>query len=810
VAPPIPAAHVMNFTWLYVAAIYAAAIALARRAGVQLPWRIAIFFFALVLVLFFAPLTTDTINIPVDYIQKLPPWSELNPNAKPANPWQNDVALQLVPWAHQVREQWKSGRIPLWNPNAGSGYPLLANAQSAATSPLRLLALPLSLGRSFTAEAAWKILIALTFTFLYCARRGYSPEACAIGAICFGFSGFIMVWLHYPHATVACFAPALLYAIDLLAERVTFGRFLFIVAIWWAILNGGHPETAAHCCFLAMLAIGWIAVVERPGLRFIASSFGSVFVATLLAAPLLIVFFETVTKSQRFAALKASPHPKGAFADWASTIAMLEPHFFGAIPHEQPWGPAIPETICGFAGTFAVASGFAVLLYVMGNRRWRSREAFFVFATIITIAIIYSWPGFTQLFDLVFHLAANTRLRFILVLMLSLQAAAAVDLLQRSHRRPYILGIVCAAALVLSMMSFDFPSAAHRSAALLSLIPSFIVLLIALLPLPSGEGGPERSEGPGEGLAPHPPLRGTFSRREKDTLLLLIVAVTAELWNAFHDWNPALPSSALYPETPQIRKLIELKKDAREPFRIAGYGATLFPNTAAMYGLEDIRTNDPIAGSRYLGLLNLNTGLNTSEYFMQWYNTETRLLDYLNVRYFVTFPGAMMRDWRFKLIYDGADGRIFENADVLPRFFPVDAVILEFKPSEFIRRLQRHEDWQHTAILNDLKVENDQMRNDFLAPRPPNAPRTTLRLASSDPTVYTMHVVAPRYTLVVSSIPWWPGWKVERNGRRADPIRVNGAFLGFAAPPGESDVRVWYAPTPWSLFILPGSLRRPV
>ena len=27
------------------------------------------------------------------------------------------------------------------------------------------------------------------------------------------------------------------------------------------------------------------------------------------------------------------------------------------------------------------------------------------------------------------------------------------------------------------------------------------------------------------------------------------------------------------------------------------------------------------------------------------------------------------------------------------------------------------------------------------------------------------------------------------------PIRVNGAFLGFAVPPGQSDVRVWYAPT---------------
>src|SRR5678815_3407210 len=103
----------------------------------------------------------------------------------------------------------------------------------------------------FTAEAAWKVLIALTFTFLYCRRRGYSPIASAFGALCFGFSGFIIVWLHFPQATVACLAPAVLYSIDLLAERTTFKRFLFSVAIWFAITNGGHPESAAHCGFLA-------------------------------------------------------------------------------------------------------------------------------------------------------------------------------------------------------------------------------------------------------------------------------------------------------------------------------------------------------------------------------------------------------------------------------------------------------------------------------------------------------------------------------------------------------------------------------
>jgi uncharacterized membrane protein YfhO len=43
-------------------------------------------------------------------------------------------------------------------------------------------------------------------------------------------------------------------------------------------------------------------------------------------------------------------------------------------------------------------------------------------------------------------------------------------------------------------------------------------------------------------------------------------------------------------------------------------------------------------------------------------------------------------------------------------------------------------------------------------------------------------------------VPWWSGWKVERNGARIEPVRVNGGFLGFTVPPGELDVRVWYDP----------------
>jgi hypothetical protein len=140
---------------------------------------------------------------------------------------------------------------------------------------------------------------------------------------------------------------------------------------------------------------------------------------------------------------------------------------------------------------------------------------------------------------------------------------------------------------------------------------------------------------------------------------------------------------------------------------------------------------------------------------------------------------------------------------VLPRFYAARNVIIEFRDPVFEQKLKDMNDkWSHTALLDELKLENQQMHDDFFHPRPADAPIATVEILEAHPREYRMKVKSPRYSLVVSSVPWWPGWKVERNGARIDPIRVNGAFLGFAVPEGELDVRVWYDAWSWRLGVI--------
>ena len=765
-----------NASWLLVAAAYAIAVWLTRRAGIDFPRRIAALFYLLVLIFFGRALTGDAINLPLDFIRTLPPWWHLTRDHLAINDEMNDLVLQIVPWAHQVRESWRSLEMPLWNHLSGGGYPLLANAQSAALSPLRILALPLSLGQSFAAEAAMKILIALTFTYLFCRRRGYGEMPSAAGAIAFGFSSFLLVWLHFPMGTAAAYLPAALYMVDLIAERRSFGRVVFAAALWASILFAGHPETAAHTFFISLLYVLWIVIVERRAgvtpLRFIAALCAALIIAALLAAPYLAPFLDTLTKSKRYHALQNYPPGGWYFSDWPSFVALLQPRFFGDVPFEKPWGPAQAEAITGFAGAIGIGAWFTMLIHVIARRRWRSPELFFVIIAAVVLGALFDFPIVADLITTVFHLAANTRLRLIFCLMVALLTAGALDLAMKGERRTFLAGVLASSAIFgYVLWSTPFPDPWDHDSAVLSLLPSVAVLAVAT-------------------------LLTVALRARHAVMMLVLVALVGEMWAAGRNWIPNVRPELLYPTTPLLEKLQSLQVQHREPFRIVGTGPTLFPNLSAMFGLEDARAHDPMAGGRYVGVLRVLTGYDTLDYFSTWKDLETPLLDFLNIRYIVTTRGtAISKDTeRFALVYDGRDGRIYENTAVLPRVYPIRNVILEFRDEAFVGRLKEQDDWSGTALLDQLPVENDQMRTDLLAPRPLNAKEATTALLSAAPTRYRVKVNAPRYTLIATSISWWPGWKVRTTERSLDPVRINATFVGFVVPPGTHEVEIYYRP----------------
>ena len=769
----------MNWTWIYIGVLYAGAVALARRSGVELPKKVALFFFALVLVFFFKPLTQHYVITQDDFLNTLPPWHFTADVKEAINGEMNDIPLQHTVWGIQVRESWKSLKPPLWNEMAGSGYPLLANGQSQGLSPIRLLALPVPTTYFMAAEAAMKILIALTFAFLFCRGRGYSELASVVGAVVFGFAGFLHSWLHFPHVTAACWAPAVLYLIDRIAERRTFGRFAAAAGVWTAILFGGHPETASHIFFLSLLYLAWIVFVEkRAHARIFLTLGGAMTVAAMLSAPFLLPFLEALPKSQRYAEIDVAPLIAEAqpYIDLESIIVAFQAHYFGQVPFEEAWGPAVAEPVGGFAGVLGIAAFFGLLAHVLRRRAWRSTELFFAIATVIVFGVIDGWPLLGDAIHAVLPVVAHARFRMLFVLLLAIQAAAAIDLTQRGERTPFVVGTAIVAAMLIALILLKVhPNEHYRMVSIVTSMRSMAVLALAAL--------------------------FAFVRR-KPVLLALLVAVIFELWSVTRGWNPPLPAEQMYRRTEYTAKLESLRDAApkNEPFRVAGVGATLFPNTNAVFGIEDIRAHDPMAYDRYMGFLRLTAEYKTgTDNYHAWFDMpESSVLDFLNVRYLMQDPYFRPADpERWTLIHDAIDGKIYENKRFLPRFFAVRNVVIEFRNDQFFRTLRAHQDWANTALLDELELESQQQHDDFFTPRPANAPLAVAKIVSAEPTSYRVKVSAPRWSLVASSIPWWPAWKVVRNGESAQPIRVNGAFLGFAVPPGEYDVHVYYSPWTW-------------
>ena len=693
----------MNPTWLYIGAIYAIAVALARRGGNPLPKRIAALFYALVVIFFFKAMTGPYVSIATDIPRLIAPWSVSSPGLTKytvMNMETQDVPMQLVPWAHQVQEAWRAGHVPLWNALAGCGYPLLANAQSAALSPLRILALPLPLAYAMTAESAMKVLVALTFTFLYCRRR-YDVLPSSMAAIAYGFGPFVVAWLHFAQSTAACFLPAVLYQIDLLVERRTYARFVMTAAIGATVVFCGHPETAVHILLFAIAYVLWIVLVEKRR-DFLPALAGAGLVAVLLALPVIVPFAENVRQSTRFEDMKASGS-EIPFSDAPSLALLVQPRLYGTRPG-NPWGPAGAEAVTGFAGILGIAAIIAIALETISRRHFRDREVFFVIAALALLALLASVRPAVAALHAVIGLAANARLRFLFAWILAVLIAAALDRLLRGRVAPFAVGLASAAAiLALIVARTPFPSEAARHDGLVSVIPSLIVLTVAAIAL--------------------------IPRLCNAASLLLAAAVIAEMWPLTIGWNPPFPITTFYPRTPLIDAVLRYHRPGFD--RVAGIGGVLFPNTNAMFGIEDARVHDPMEPARYVHYIGAAI---SHHYYKKWLDESTPLLDRLNVRWLMTEPNHELSDTaRYVLRYAGPDGRLYENLHVMPRFFGDGARV---------------------------------------------------RILSASGDAYTLDIDASKETQVMSSVGWSRWWRVSDEERKA-----NLSFRAGGAPEGQSAAR---------------------
>lgn len=312
------------------------------------------------------------------------------------------------------------------------------------------------------------------------------------------------------------------------------------------------------------------------------------------------------------------------------------------------WGPGIAEVLCGYAGILGFSAWFGLLFHTARARSWREGSTFYLAASPLLLGVVMGWPLVAKAFESLplFSIAANARLRFVLCWFFAFMVAAILDRLMKGDRKPVIVAVLAGSlALFLTFLTNEFPHEPAKLHAVVTTIPRVLVLVAALL------------------------AAFMVVRFRKHATALLLVVVVLDLWAFGYRWNPTLPAQKLYPETPIITELLRqrdlVERRDIEPFRIGGTGSAFFPNASGMFGLEDIRAHDPMTNARTIGMLRVFGGYSSDNYFGLMGTYEHPFIDYMNLRFLLTSPGEDYSSERFRQIYSGEDGKIFENQKLI-------------------------------------------------------------------------------------------------------------------------------------------------
>jgi len=729
--------------------------------------------------------------LPLDHAVFIQPWN-FGAAVTPYNPYLNDIATQVLPWAKAVRLAWKDGSLPLrdrWN---GCGTPLAANSVSAAFWPLTFMALMLPLARAFVLIGAIKLLLAASGMWLWARELGASKKPAGFAAVAFALSfSFVPPWIFYPQSNVFCLWPWMLFAI----ERCRDGRrrpraIAGLTAVFALIALGGHPESAAMGFFFAGL---WLAARrlagDLPDIAPLARTLAlAAAIALGLTAFLLLPSVLAIAASGRLAAA-ARPY-------WQPHLSLLPhaPRWLGILPAFFPHtlGNAVTApTVPGGTGTFCeMAMGYtgivgwtaALLVFRPGARRRHSEWVLWGLLLCGFGVAVCAWP-LAEIFARIPGIRYVFPLRFNGWVALAAPAIAALELERyakdaQDGRAAPTAGVVIPILLAAGgVVLYELALELRRTDGSLGFQRGQLGVVLTVLALSALVAIAARGR-PGGYIAGMTLLCG------------------AELLFQWAGLNRLYSPELLFPEPPLVRFL------HAQPgtFRVVGIGPTLFPSTNVFARLEDVRTHDAVERRDYMAFLDATCGYPYADYFKMIRNADAPALDFLNVRFALGGPRDAAPGPRWRPVYAGADGTAFENANVLPRAFAPDRIRFVAAPparpwpifdaaSAFgpaFLEIAALTDWRATAYVlsaGGAEAANPPVEVSEYA-ESTNRASFRARVPEGGPDGW-----------VVLSLVQDGGWSARDSAGAAVPARLaNGPFLALRIPPGERRIVLRYCP----------------
>jgi hypothetical protein len=224
----------------------------SRRAVVAI-------FVGLTLLFFWRPLSGQWSLLPNDLLDNAAPWSSERTPGRAENPWLSDT-IDVHSHFVALSEDARSGDLSWWDRSLTGGIPSL----KAGLSPLLLPYLLLPAAYAPGVVAALRVLVAGGFLAGYL-RRGLGTDrsAALVGAVAYGFTGYLVGWASWPQSNVAAFAPALLWSVESLVSEPRPRRAVPVAGAIAALYLSNFPLAATY----VVIAVALFAVARLIALH---------------------------------------------------------------------------------------------------------------------------------------------------------------------------------------------------------------------------------------------------------------------------------------------------------------------------------------------------------------------------------------------------------------------------------------------------------------------------------------------------------------------------------------------------------------
>ncbi|HEV8610227.1 MAG TPA: YfhO family protein [Thermoanaerobaculia bacterium] len=674
------------------------------------------------------------------------------------SPILGDVVSQFIPFRKAVRDAIKNGRLPLWNRFVLAGEPLLANTQPAVLHPGTVIGFLLPLAQAWTFEMSLRHFLALLAMYLFLRDLGCRELPSLLGAVGWCFSDYLVFFAGWQHSAAAPPFPLLLLGLSRLVREPGYRSVVLTVAAIFLIVTAGHPETLLHAVaaagvyFLFQLAFAGPGRRRRPLLLSLLAGAVALGFSAVLLLPLVEALpytAEHFVRSGWYAHLDKSVSLAESLR---RSIADVVPYAFGVSGHGRG--------AIGF-GEPAAYVGAVLLPFAVVGLFSRRREKWAIAA--ITFVGLAMWARLPIVTDLVsslplFDIGLNERMVFLAAFGISALAGLGAErVLEKSDAWALVAVIATIIAIFAlyhevrpTLLRLEMPETFLRGRLLAGLVP--LVLLAGALAISL------------ERKRTAPVL--AFA------LLLLVVERGIEAGRLY----PTFPNRAFYPP---LRVLDPIPRAA--PYRFTAVGFTFVPNISALYDLEDVRGYEAMTFQALTETFPLWC-VPQPIWFNRVDDPTTPFLSFLNVRWVLVPAGSTVPPgWR--TLSEGDGTRLVENPRALERAFV----------PRFLRRETTTEAQRDAVFSITDFAERGVVAADRAADWAPNGV-ASVRIETYRAQRLELAVDARSDAVVGTSIPAWPGWKLEIDGRGAPLVAYNRAFLGFAVPQGRYHVVLRYLP----------------